>query len=41
MEKRINKKIDNWRTTFKNDIIKHIQQNKNNKNFVRNIRNIS
>ena len=37
MEKRINKKIDNWRTTFKNDIIKHIQQNKNNKNFVRNI----
>ena len=37
MEKRINKKIDNWRTTFKNDIIKNIQQNKNSKNFLRNI----
>ena len=37
MEKRINKKIDNWRTTFKNDIIKNIQQNKNNKNFQKNI----
>jgi len=37
MEKRINKKIDNWRTTFKNDIIKNIQQTKNNKDFVRNI----
>ena len=27
MEKRINKKIDNWRTTFKNDIIKQVQPN--------------
>ena len=37
MEKRINKKIDDWRTTFKNDIIKNVQLNKNNKNFIRNI----
>jgi len=27
MEKRINKKIDAWRTTFKNDIIEHLKSN--------------
>ena len=37
MEKRINKKIDIWRTKMKNDILKCIKANINDKNFMRNI----